>query len=215
MEWSRGITFGTQCDATGLHQLVDSATAANAAIADFMSTQLPIYVGSPLNLTSANVGQLVWDNTINGDVNPCGILLYFDGAIFRPVSGYYIKNVSASTINFGDVVVFASLPASAGETVLEVSSTALKVSACTSVANPLVVGVSTGSIAAGAYGYAVSRGVIVTNINPTVIQAAVLLTSATTGFASASSPLVAKGAFGRVLDNSKNICLITGLMKGT
>lgn len=206
MNITRGITFGAQCTAAGLHQLVDSATFSNADFPDFSNTEKPIYVTSG-NPVSPIVGQLCYDNTVNGSTNPWGVLLYWDGAKLLPAaSAVYVKNISGTTIAVGDVIRAGTYDATGGWITCTKTTTA---------GHTGVLGIVATAMADQATGFCVTRGVCVANLNASAVIGGAMKTSTTSGFCDATSRSVTTGCFGRVLDITNSICLLTGVLRAT
>lgn len=136
---TRGHTYGAtdQVTNTNLHSLVDAATIANIASADFqLSTTNPIHIGS--SAPSDSNSKFWWDTTNN-------LFLVKDaGGTFQPLGkGLQYTNKSGDSVAAGDVVILDTSNATAVTTTTSAASTDAWGVCATTAANDAVVYVIT------------------------------------------------------------------------
>lgn len=205
MQITKGFDFNSTgiCDNTSLHALIDAATFSNADLSDFSSSQKPIYI-SGTEPSNPVLGQLFYSNTIHGSSNPTGILLAYDGIRFSPVAcGIYGRILSTSVV-VGDVCAFVI---DSGELNMP------RFARTSATSNNRCFAIAASNLAVSEKGFFITRGMAFVNLNAGAIVGGAIKSSTTSGFASASSLAVTAGCFGRVLDVTNSLCLLTGPMK--
>ena len=182
---TRGHTYGVNDTVTNtnLHSLVDSATIANIASADFnLSTTNPAHVGST---APSDSNSKMWIDTTNN------LFLIKDASgTFQPVGrGHYYTNKSGGSLAAGDVVVLDTANATAVKTTTSaVDTDAWGVAAITAANNAEV--------------YVITEGYVVALTVTGATSIGDYLFTSTTAKKADPASTISSGAFARALTSS-------------
>jgi hypothetical protein len=212
MEITPGYTFadGVTNDWSDINMetAMTSATFSNMQLADFLSTDRPIYKGS--SEPSSPVEYQPWFKTgLTGDgTNPVGMLLLRVGGAWEPwANGFVGINNGAAVISAADLLESTALGGSGTQSgyipvskVNEVGYAPIGIAA-----EGAVVGSTLIIITHGFFYYGTMEG---TPVNGGALKAGVA-----NGSFNADSQTVSSGCIGRVLDTTKKLCYLTGLLK--
>lgn len=196
------------CSKTNLDLMMTAATFSNTLWTDFLSTERPVFIGGS-EPTNPSLGQCWWlADPGNLASNPTGIMLVYDGSKFTPLfEGVYGLANGTNNYVYGDVVRL-TITNSSGSIQLEDQV----------VAQGQASAVIAQSIQAGDYGFAITHGFCrIRSITGTPVNWGALLPDLGAGLnsATASSQLVVKGSFGRLVDKTNNLAYVCSLMKIT
>ena len=189
------------CTAAALHAIVDNATLSGLSVADFVATIQPITNSGTAPGSPVTGGLWFLPNYSGSSTNPAGTLMVNNGSNFIPVAdGFYAK--CNGTISAGDVAV-----------VSDTESNVVWIKKASDAANPQIVGVSVQALAHGESGFIVSSGLAYINGIPANAVVWGTINVVDGGTLAADSTLVTVRSFGRVLDITNKLAMVTGILR--